>query len=48
LKQRYGEKTWIVVTGASNDLGRQFSKHFASKGFNVVLIDESGEALAQA
>ena len=39
FKERYGEGTWAVVSGASNNLGQEFSKQFQQRGFNVLMID---------
>ena len=47
LKERYGAGTWVVITGATNDLGREFANHFNSQGFNLVLVDSDQEQLAQ-
>ncbi|TNV76798.1 hypothetical protein FGO68_gene15608 [Halteria grandinella] len=45
LKQRYGEQSWVVVSGATNQLGREFVRHFTAKGLHVVMIDQSEEEL---
>jgi len=26
LRQRYGAESWVVVSGATNDLGKEFAK----------------------
>lgn len=39
MKKRYGAGTWVVVTGAANELGKEYVKLFNSQGFNVVMID---------
>ena len=46
LKQRYGPGTWVVITGATNELGKEFLNHFNSKGFNVLLVDSNQEQLS--
>jgi len=38
LRERYGEDTWAVVTGASDGIGRAICKELAHEGFNIVLI----------
>lgn len=48
LKKRYGADTWVVVTGATNELGREFVNHFNSKGFNVVMVDSEQTQLEEA
>ena len=44
LKKRYGQGTWVVVTGSGNVLGRELVNTFNSKGFNVVMVDGAEEA----
>jgi hypothetical protein len=39
LKKRYGEGTWVVISGASDPIGQEFAKRFASKGFKLMLVD---------
>lgn len=38
LKQRYGENSWVMVTGASDGIGKGFCEEFAKLGFNIVLV----------
>ena len=38
LAKRYGEGTWVVITGASDGIGKGFCEEFARLGFNIVLI----------
>lgn len=38
LGKRYGEKSWAMITGASNGLGKAYSFELASEGFNIVLM----------
>ena len=47
LKNRYGSGSWVVVSGASNPVGKQFALKFAKKGFNVILVDQSEEGMAE-
>lgn len=35
---RYGEGTWVVITGGSSGQGRRFAFEFARRGFNLLLI----------
>jgi len=35
---KYGRNSWVVVTGASAGIGKEFSMQFASKGFNIAMI----------
>ncbi len=34
-----------MVTGATNDMGREFISHFNTRGFHVVMIDSNTEGL---
>ena len=36
--EKYGKKSWVIVTGCTQGIGRAFSFEFASLGFNLVLI----------
>ena len=45
LKKRYGSGTWVVITGATNRLGREFVTHFNAKGFNVLMVDSNEDDL---
>ena len=40
LKSRYGEGTWVVLSGATHPTSIEFAKVFSKKGFNLVLVDE--------
>ena len=44
-KSRYGEGSWVVISGATDALGEEFANKFSAKGFNVVLVDQDGEHL---
>jgi NAD(P)-dependent dehydrogenase (short-subunit alcohol dehydrogenase family) len=35
---RYGEGTWVIITGGSSGQGRCFSFEFARRGFNLILV----------
>jgi len=37
LLARYGEGSWVVITGSSSGQGRRFALEFAKRGFNIVL-----------
>ena len=38
LPDRYGNKSWVVITGASRGQGRYLAEEFASDNFNLILI----------
>lgn len=35
-----------MITGATNNIGKEFTSHFNSQGFNLVLVDTDQEQLA--
>lgn len=45
LKKRYGQGTWVVVSGASDAVGQEFAKKMANKGFNLFLVDFNKEGM---
>ena len=45
LSQRYGRGTWVVISGSTNEIGREYVRQFNEKGFNIVLIDQNDEEL---
>ena len=45
LAARYGKGSWVVVTGASDGIGRGFCEEFAKDGFNIVLISRNLQKL---
>lgn len=47
LVERYGEKSWALVTGSSEGIGKEFALQLARDGFNVVLLART-EAKLQA
>lgn len=47
LRQRYGEGSWAVVTGASDGIGRGFCEEMAKDGMNVCLVSRTKEKLEQ-
>jgi len=44
-KKRYGEDSWVVVTGATDGIGWQMCQDIAKKGLNVVLISRTVKKL---
>jgi 17beta-estradiol 17-dehydrogenase / very-long-chain 3-oxoacyl-CoA reductase len=37
LLKRYGKNSWVLVTGSSDGIGKQFALSFAKRGFNVII-----------
>ena len=37
LLKKYGPGSYVIITGASDGIGRSFSGYFASLGFNLIL-----------
>ena len=48
LLHRYGQGSWVVVTGGSEGIGLGIAKEFARLGFNIVLIARSVPKLEAA
>ena len=38
LSKRYGNNTWVVITGASSGQGRDMALAFAKRNFNILMI----------
>ena len=45
LKKRYGQGSWVIVTGSVNALGQEFVSTFNQQGFNVIMVDSDDVAL---
>ena len=39
LRKRYGNGTYVVISGASDEIGQVFAKRLANMGFSLVLVD---------
>ena len=47
LAQRYGRGSWVLITGASDGLGKVFAQELARYGFNLLLISRTQEKLSR-
>ena len=47
LLKRYGEKTWALVTGASDGIGKAFCEELSKIGFNICLMGRNKQKLEQ-
>lgn len=45
LKKRYGDKSWVFITGSSDGIGKALAFSFAKEGFNIVLSARTLEKL---
>ena len=41
------EKTYALITGASSGIGYQYARVMARKGYNLVIVSNEPEALAE-
>jgi short-subunit dehydrogenase len=42
LTERYGENTWVLITGCSSGQGERFVYEFAKRNFNIILMGNKG------
>jgi len=45
LVERYGVGSWVLITGASDGLGKAFAQELAAHGFNLLLVSRTQEKL---
>ncbi len=48
LSERYGERSWAVITGASDGIGLAMAKELARRNFNIVIVARSQSKMDQA
>jgi len=48
LPARYGKRTWALITGASEGIGKAFAIELARRGFNIALMSHNKEKLEAA
>jgi 17beta-estradiol 17-dehydrogenase / very-long-chain 3-oxoacyl-CoA reductase len=46
LAARYGHGSWVLITGASDGLGKAFAQELAQYGFNLLLVSRTQEKLS--
>ena len=42
---KYGKDSWVVITGATDGIGKQLCFDFAALGFKIVLVSRSLDKL---
>jgi 17beta-estradiol 17-dehydrogenase / very-long-chain 3-oxoacyl-CoA reductase len=47
LAKRYGQGSWVLITGASDGLGKAFAQELAQYGFNLLLVSRTQEKLGR-
>jgi 17beta-estradiol 17-dehydrogenase / very-long-chain 3-oxoacyl-CoA reductase len=47
LAERYGRGSWVLITGASDGLGKAFARELARYGFNLLLVSRTQEKLSR-
>lgn len=47
LTERYGEKSWAIITGATDGIGKGFSIELAKLNFNLILVSRTQSKLDQ-
>jgi len=45
LHKRYGENSWVCVTGSTSGIGEAFAKNLALQGFNLLLLGRDEQKL---
>ncbi|CAD8115886.1 unnamed protein product [Paramecium sonneborni] len=43
--QKYGIGSWVLITGASDGIGKQLAIQFSQKGFNIILVARNKQKL---
>lgn len=47
LRHRYGPGSWVVITGATDEVGQEYCMNLSKYGFNLLIIDENPDDLAR-
>ena len=45
LLKRYGNKSYVLITGAANGIGKEYSIWYGKEGFSIILIDKDQQGL---
>ena len=45
LTERYGEKSWAMITGATDGIGKGFAIELAKLNFNIILVSRTQSKL---
>ena len=45
LKKRYGSSSWVLITGSTDGIGKEFAVQFAKLKFNIVLVSRTQKKL---
>jgi 17beta-estradiol 17-dehydrogenase / very-long-chain 3-oxoacyl-CoA reductase len=45
IAKRYGFRSWVVITGSTDGIGKALAFEFAKLGFNIVSISRNPEKL---
>lgn len=48
FRERYGPKTWAVVTGGSDGIGLGFCEELAALGFNICMVARNKNKMEEA
>lgn len=47
LSTRYGKDSWVLVTGATDGLGKEYCNQFAQLGYNIIFVSRSMSKLKE-
>ena len=45
IQKRYGKNSWVIITGATDGIGKGFAIEFAKLDFNILLVSRTEEKL---
>ncbi|CAI2374643.1 unnamed protein product [Moneuplotes crassus] len=47
LSKRYGDGSWVLVTGATGGIGEEYCLQLAQKGFNIIISGRNKQAIEE-